>query len=156
MKRWDTRNMEFEPDPPPFARDKPLTMINTRVCACCKNPLVVNVYVKLSEYPTFVKYYAFYTNAKEVPVMMLNREMWHKGRIICLACKMNSAKPLDLLRDRELGRRRKFWKSWTIHEIHQWFRDFEKFYTRPDNPIEEVPEFESIFMPHPIKLNLIL
>lgn len=148
--------MEFDPDPPPYARDKECSMVNRKVCACCKNPLRVGVYVKLEQYAAFTKYYAFYTNAKEVPAMTLNTETYHKGRCICLACKMNSAKPLDLLRNREVGHRRKFWKSWSMEEIHAWFRDFEKFYTREDNPLEEIPEFESMFIPIPVSIKIIL
>jgi len=106
----------------------------------------------------FTYTYSFYSNAKDVPSMYLNRRSWHKGKVMCLACATNgrSNSPKDLMR-RECGLKRKARRliSMTTKEIHDWFKDYESFYTRSDIGEIVVP-YDYMFIPQPINFKVFI
>jgi hypothetical protein len=150
--------IDLEPNPPEFVRDKQFSMIVKKVCACCKNPIEVNIYIHMDSMIFFTHTYSFYSNAKSIPSMHLNRRSWHKGKVMCLACATNgrSSTPRDLLR-RECGLKRKVrhLTSLTTREIYEWFKDYESFYTRRDLAEIVVP-YDYMYIPQPINFKVFI
>ena len=148
--------IDLEPNPPEFVKGNQFSMIVKKVCACCKNPIEVNIYIHVESMMFFTYTYSFYSNAKEVPSMYLNKPTWHKGRMMCLACATNgrSSTPKNLMR-RECGIKRKtrHLTSMTTKEIHDWFKDYERFYTRSDLGEIVVP-YDYMFIPQPINFKV--